>query len=82
MVTLLFKLCYQVKEPIQKYFYISIDKPFNPLVNSGAISSTALLLNREENKDKSSEAMSTTYELIHGCIKVNITIFTWSSYWR
>ena len=51
-----------------------IDKPYNPLVNSGAISSTALLLNHAGRNDNSSEEMSTTYELVHGCIKVKITI--------
>ena len=50
------------------------DKPYNPLVNSGAICSTALLLNQAGRNDNSSEAMSTTFELVHGCIKVNITI--------
>ena len=50
------------------------DKPYNPLVNSGAISSTALLLNQAGRNDNSSEVMSTTYELVHGCIKVKITI--------
>ena len=68
----------------QKYFWILIDKPYNPLVNSGAISSTALLLNLAGCNDNSSEAMSTTYELVHGCIKVKITInwprnYEWSN---
>ena len=41
------------------------------MVNSGTISSTALILSLEERKNDSSEAMSAAYELIYDCIKVS-----------
>ena len=47
-----------------------LDKPFNPLVDSGAIMSTALLLDLVERNKKSSEALSTTYEHVYDTIRV------------
>ena len=74
-------VCMKIKSPPKNIYTFEmnlhldlIDKPYNPLVNSGAISSTALLLNHAGRNDNSSEEMSTTYELVHGCIKVKITI--------
>ena len=51
------------------------DKPFNPLVDSGAIMSTALLLDLVERDNKSSEALSTTYEHVYDTIRVRILAF-------
>ena len=51
------------------------DKPFNPLVDSGAIMSTALLLDLVERDNKSSEALSTTYEHVYDTIRVRIFAF-------
>ena len=51
------------------------DKPFNPLVDSGAIMSTALLLDLVERDNKSSEALSTTYEHVYDTIRVRVLAF-------
>ena len=56
-------------------FFELPDKPFNPLVDSGAIMSTALLLDLVERDNKSSEALSTTYEHVYDTIRVRILAF-------
>jgi glutaminase len=49
----------------------TLDKPFNPLIDSGAIMSAALLLNEAEyDNNNTSDAMSTSYEIVYDTIKV------------
>ena len=63
------------------FLFITLpDKPFNPLVDSGAIMSTALLLDLVERDNKSSEALSTTYEHVYDTIRVRILAFLNDSY--
>ena len=49
---------------------ISIAKPYNPLVNAGAIMSVALILKLVESNNEYEDDMSSKYELVHDCIKV------------
>ena len=58
--------------PIIKHFHIA--KPYNPLVNAGAIMSVALILKLVESNDEYEDDMSSKYELVHDCIKV-ISLF-------
>ena len=53
---------------IIKHFHIA--KPYNPLVNAGAIMSVALILKLVESNDEYEDDMSSKYELVHDCIKV------------
>ena len=59
---------YLNKFSIIKHFYIA--KPYNPLVNAGAIMSVALILKLVESNDEYEDDMSSKYELVHDCIKV------------
>ena len=47
-----------------------IAKPYNPLVNAGAIMSVALILKLVESNDEYEDDMSSKYEMVHDCIKV------------